>query len=121
MKKINLIFLILLIAFSNCASQSKKSSNISKFKYLKMDFFSPGDGIDSKSHDVFVGYLKKNKKILKGQPSSFRWGREGEITYCFDINGFTKKSILKIEKDLNAIKKKSNKIHLEKVNECAKN
>jgi len=82
---------------------------------LVIGFFSIGEGIDTKVHEVYKNFLTTYKKPIAFEPT--KWGREGEIDYCLKLNELTpveQEEFVKKSKDLLI---KSKLVH---VNENAK-
>ena len=82
---------------------------------LVISFYSIGEGIDTKVHEVYKNFLSTHPKKIAFEPT--KWGREGETDYCLKLNELTpaeQDEFVKKSKDLLA---KSKLIH---VNENAK-
>lgn len=48
-----------------------------------VSFYSPGNGIDRNAKNKFDAFLKKFEPTLAY--TTTKWGREGEVDYCFDL------------------------------------
>jgi hypothetical protein len=78
------ISLVLLAGFAGVACKSNKlSKNTSNEYRLIVSFLSKGSGIDMKVHESFLSFTDKHSK--KPKYEIYRWGREGEIDYCFQL------------------------------------
>jgi hypothetical protein len=53
---------------------------------LVVSFISQGEGIDKKTHDAFVMWVKQKGNIRYDAHS---WGREGEMNYCFALENLS--------------------------------
>lgn len=71
---------------SNAATPATATSNDSTCRFV-VSFISIGAGIDNKAREEFdkfiLEYSAKNKVHIVYVPE--RWGREGEIDYCFKL------------------------------------
>ncbi|MBI3501267.1 MAG: hypothetical protein HY063_05675 [Bacteroidetes bacterium] len=82
---------------------------------LVVQFYSKGEGIDSKTNDAFVKFMDTYLKKISYEPT--HWGREGEIDYCLklsELSSTEQAEFIKKAKDLLA---KSTLVH---VNDNAK-
>jgi len=61
-----------------------------KYRYI-VSFYSIGTGVNGKAVQQLEAFIKqfetKNKVSVPYVP--VRWGREGEVDYCFKLNGMT--------------------------------
>lgn len=61
-----------------------------KYRYI-VSFYSIGTGVNGAAIQQLEGFIKqfetKNKVSVPYVP--VRWGREGEVDYCFKLNGMT--------------------------------
>lgn len=92
----NLIYLILPLILFACSANKKTSNTLTSPTATGADstcrfvvsFISIGAGIDNKAREEFdkfvLEYSAKNKEHIVYIPE--RWGREGEIDYCFKLN-----------------------------------
>ncbi|MBS1536973.1 MAG: hypothetical protein JST20_04425 [Bacteroidetes bacterium] len=97
---------ILIIAFALVIGSCKSVKNTSETsqtqlteKTMKLDsvyrftvsFISIGSGIDHKAQELFNKYIndyrEKNNQTIVVETS--KWGREGEIDYCMNLNELT--------------------------------
>lgn len=53
---------------------------------LVVSFISQGEGIDRKTNDAFVTWVKQKGNITY---DANNWGREGEINYCFALDNLS--------------------------------
>lgn len=70
------------------AASNGKEDN--KYRYI-VSFYSIGTGVNGAAIQQLEGFIKqfetKNKVSVPYVP--VRWGREGEVDYCFKLNGMT--------------------------------
>lgn len=93
MQLINKFNIVALLSFTllvaSCASVKNKKETktdevaLEATSRLIVSFYSPGNGIDRKAKAKFDTFLSDYKPTLAY--SSTKWGREGEIDYCFDL------------------------------------
>lgn len=74
-----------------------------KFCTLKVAFSSIGTGVDSKTGDKVKSYLDANAGKLTY--TRHNWGREGEYTYCLDVEHNNRAEVYKALKKLLPAKK----------------
>lgn len=53
---------------------------------LVVSFISQGEGIDRKTNEAFVAWVKQKGNIAY---DANNWGREGEINYCFALDNLS--------------------------------
>ena len=83
---------------------------------LVVQFYSKGEGIDSKVNDAFVKFVDTYTKKIVYEPT--HWGREGEIDYCLKLSELTsveQDDFVKKAKDLLS---KSALVHVNESAEC---
>jgi hypothetical protein len=97
MKKTLFLLFLVLIVFS-CGGK-KNAQNLTDAKITKdfyvVSFFSKGEGVNSDAVKILEDYLEKYKP--KFSFSKQKWGREGEVNYCFDLSKTRKKKIKSFE------------------------
>lgn len=54
---------------------------------LVLSFISKGAGLDNPTHDKVIAYAQNHPK--KPAFETHRWGREGEVDYCFKLTELT--------------------------------
>ncbi len=59
-----------------------------KYRFV-VSFYSPGNGIDGEAVDRLEKFLASHPK--KPVVDKIRWGREGEVDYCFHLKEFSTK------------------------------
>ena len=84
-----LIGLVIAIPVFSCKTTAQAKVSATENYRLVVSFISKGTGIDNKIHEQFEKFLQENSK--KTVSESFRWGREGEIDYCFQLKELSKK------------------------------
>jgi hypothetical protein len=97
-------------------SQSKLTDEITADTSLtcsfSMSFFSRGGGIDRLAKKDMLNYIssfeKQEKVIVLFEES--RWGREGEIDYCFFLSGFSSSNKRKFKSFMNKLSETSGRI-----------
>ena len=92
-----LAFACFFLSFSACnsskntASSNTENSNTENSKAevyrLIVSFFSTASGIDQKARKGFVEWVTIKGSSVKME--TVRWGREGEVDYCFSLNGMS--------------------------------
>jgi|GEM_PF-2313314 len=69
--------------------EKKKTTSTDTLQVFTVSFFSIGSGINSearKEFDLFIAeFATKNQTTLN--PKQRKWGREGEVDYCFELHG----------------------------------
>ncbi|MBK9284073.1 MAG: hypothetical protein IPM51_07095 [Sphingobacteriaceae bacterium] len=94
--------------------RGNKTNVADTLKSFTVSFFSPGSGIDRKiktEYDAYLLKLEEGNPILKGRQIK-KWGREGEVNYCFDLKEVElskKQTFIKESKD---ILSKSDRVNL---------
>lgn len=87
---------------------------------LSVSFYSKGEGIDHKSKqrfDMFVNeYEKKIGKILVKQ--EVRWGREGEVDYCYLLTELSMKEKIDFIKQVQDLFNNVELVHLKENAKC---
>ena len=90
-------FLIVIsLIWGSCSSikQSSKSEAISsEKKTVRLFFFSRGSGIDGKTKKEFTEFERAFRKEnnISQTPIITQKGKEGEISFCYDLSGWEKK------------------------------
>ena len=69
------------------SSEKPKNNTSDTLKSFTVSFFSIGSGIDKKIKTEYDAYLLKmeNTSSAIKEKQIKRWGREGEVNYCFDL------------------------------------
>ena len=93
--KINyLIFtMMLILPFVSCKSTAQNKTSTPGNYRVVVSFISKGNGINNQIHEQFENFVKNNSK--KPVMENYRWGREGEIDYCLQLNELSKKDQIK--------------------------
>ncbi len=77
----------------SCISGKKLSKTASQTNWneyrLVVSFLSKGSGIDNTAHEAFLKFVNEHPE--KPKHEVYRWGREGEIDYCFQLAEFKSK------------------------------
>lgn len=68
-------------ANDNVTTTSEPDSGMSR---LVVSFLSPGDGIDHEMRTKYFNWVREQPKEIAY--STVRWGREGEVDYCFTLS-----------------------------------
>ena len=93
-----------IFTFTACWSSKKKkkpedetieTTNTSRFI---VSFFSPGDGINRTAKKKFTEYLANNNTAITY--SEIKWGREGEVDYCFNLDELNEAEQIEFIKDV---------------------
>lgn len=98
MKTKHFIFLSMLVMLFavSCKCHKNQDSNATgktgDTYRLIVSFISKGAGIDTKSQDAIASYLKTFNTINKVdiKPEIVKWGKEGEMDYCFSLSELSK-------------------------------
>jgi hypothetical protein len=71
--------------YVNENSKCQHSASAGEGKYrLVISFYSIGQGINTNKHEKFQAFLTNYSPKIKYE--SVKWGREGEIDYCFQLS-----------------------------------
>ncbi len=98
MKTQNLLISSFLIMFLAVSCQCHKNTATGKagqesgsYRFIA-SFISKGAGIDTKSQDAITSYIKTFNTINKVEikPEIVKWGKEGEMDYCFTLSELSK-------------------------------
>lgn len=91
-----------------------------KIYRLYVSFFSRGPGIDRKAKIAFDNFIIKyeSDNNLKIEYEAIKWGREGEIDYCFQLNNLSKKQQGKFITETRKILETSKLVHIRENAEC---
>ena len=116
---ISLTFITLLSCFSinnlknNGVSKQEpiKVELVDKFKLI-VSFFSPGNGIDRKVLNTYVNFLKTSYPKITYE--KIKWGREGELDFCFTLNELEEKQINQFISKSEDILSVSSRVHIYK-------
>ncbi len=104
----NLIYMLFLSMAIMACNSSKKATepNVSEAPVLQRDvpeevivyrlsvsFVSIGGGTDQKAREKYNQYMAEyeQKNKVKLSPEIAKWGREGEVDYCFKLTELSKK------------------------------
>lgn len=87
---------------------------------LYVSFFSRASGIDHKVKESFDEFIVKyeSDNNLKIEYEVVKWGREGEIDYCFQLNNLSKKQQGKFITETRKILETSKLVHIRENAEC---
>ena len=112
---------VMLLSFSCKSSkgqsgQATEDSAKTEQSELILSFFSPGNGIDKNMLDQVVEFLKTNYPTVNY--NRVRWGREGEVDFCFDLAGMTVDSKAKLKADLKELVAASNRVRVKEDEAC---
>ena len=123
----------MLIAFAACKSSKKteKTNTTSsenpitgqaeqkdQLFRLSVSFYSIGAGTDASAIEKFNNMLKSNSPQLKYEIS--RWGREGEINYCFQLTELKKEKQTAFINDIKKLLSDCQLVHIEENTTCVK-
>ncbi|MGZ3864253.1 MAG: hypothetical protein ACXVPN_13665 [Bacteroidia bacterium] len=99
MKKVLAFLALTLLVSSGMVAQEKKRVKKKKARAnqealakegtyrLVLSFISKGAGLDNATHDKVIAYVTNHPK--KPAFETHRWGREGEVDYCFKLTELT--------------------------------
>jgi hypothetical protein len=98
------------------------SENISQEKKytLVVSFYSKGQGSDYKALEDFRAFIQsfEKKHKLKLKVTEARWGREGELDFCFDMNGISSSKKAKFVDGTKKVLEKSSLVHIHENVSC---
>jgi hypothetical protein len=104
-------------------SKSEFNSANDTLNYFTASFYSIGSGIDRRikaEYDTFFGKFQDETKANLNR-LVFKWGKEGELDYCFNLTGLNSDLKTKFINESSAILKKSERVHLKFNQECKSN
>lgn len=79
-------FVLIALLFILSCKTSQPTSSTQANQFFTVSLYSPGSGIDHEAHNIVVNTIQKFKnKGLKIDYDEVRWGKEGEIDYCFNL------------------------------------
>ncbi len=96
MKKIILIISVNLLLISTISAQQAGEIKVP----IKVSFISYGSGIDGKALQKLDEVLKKYESLPADKTA---WGREGEIDYCFKLEGVKRRKKKKFIKEIKSL------------------
>ncbi len=97
--------------------EDKKNAKQDENVYsLVVSFYSKGEGIDYKSQLEYSSLLKKNESKLNYE--EVRWGREGEIDYCINLNNMSAQKKQEFISETRNLLSKSNLVHINENEQC---
>lgn len=112
-----------LLFSSSCRSPKDKQpstvevSDESTARFI-VSFFSPGNGIDHKARAKLVEFLKGHTPALT--VTKTKWGREGEVDFCFMLAELSKKEQEAFIKEVRELLAKSSRVRFYENKECKK-
>ena len=129
MNKILMILTILNTAMFSCKSTKKTTSadatttvaasttaeNANLYR-LSVSFYSIGGGTDSEAIQKLNHFLTSYKPTIANETS--RWGREGEVNYCFRLSELSKKDQVKFIEEVKKLLASSQLVRIEENKEC---
>ncbi len=84
---------------------------------LVVQFYSKGEGIDSKTNDAFTKFMDTYPKKISYEPT--HWGREGEIDYCLKLSELSSPEQADFVKKAKEVLSKSTLVHVNENAACA--
>ena len=126
MIKYTVLSLVVLLFFS-CHSTKKIEKNVettienvnsdlvNNFRFI-VSFYSPGNGIDRKMQQKYQEFIANNypKVIFE----KIKWGKEGEIDFCFKLNELDEEKKKQFVKNSKEILSNSNRVHIYENTPC---
>ena len=97
----------------NTETIQEKSDNIYR---LTVSFFSPGNGIDRKAKNEYINFLNANYSGLVYEET--RWGREGELDFCFTLDELTEEQKVQFIQKSRELLFDSKKVHFYENKAC---
>lgn len=104
-------------------NKSEFSSTNDTLNYFTASFYSIGSGIDRRTkseYDTFFGKFQDDTKANLNR-QVFKWGKEGEIDYCFNLTNLSSDIKTKFINESSEILKKSERVHLKFNQACKSN
>ncbi len=83
---------------------------------MVVSFYSPGNGIDHKTNEAFVEFVKEKYPQINLQ--GHRWGREGEVDYCINLNELSTDEQSTFIKEAKELLSASKKVHIYENSTC---
>lgn len=83
---------------------------------LIVSFFSPGNGIDKAMQSQFSNFLSSSYAGLKFE--SVKWGREGEVDYCFVLNELSTEEQEAFIKECRLLLSSSKRVRIKENEKC---
>ena len=99
---------------SNTETSTQESEEIYG---LIVSFYSPGNGIDRQAKNGYIGFL--STKYPKLVFEKIKWGREGEVDFCFLLDELTDKQKGQFIKKSKKLLSDSQKVHFYEDRACA--
>jgi hypothetical protein len=89
-------------------------------KHIEVSFISIGAGIDKLSKDSLIDEIHafELKNNIKLDYSERKWGREGEVSFCFDLSKLNEELCVSWHDYLQHLKSKSDKIRMDYLQTC---
>ncbi len=116
MKLVNLILVLSLAASTSFAARESGGRLVPLA--LKIDFWSPGNGIDSALRSKIEELISQQTAAgLISQYSESAWGREGEVTICVKYNDYAA-SVAAEEEFKKLIRAGARKTNLKRAGTC---
>ena len=99
----NKIILVLIVLISSCnnakeasvqddnRSNTNTKESLTTYRYI-ISFISKGSGVDQKAKENLNTYIKNynSKNNTNVSYDAIKWGREGEVDYCFQLSELNK-------------------------------
>ncbi|HET6244307.1 MAG: hypothetical protein H0V01_06385 [Bacteroidetes bacterium] len=83
---------------------------------LVISFYSKGEGIDFKTQEQYANFLEKNNQGIAYEEA--RWGREGEVDYCINLNKLSSIQQKEFISETRSLLGKSNLVHINENQPC---
>ncbi|MFY0674698.1 MAG: hypothetical protein JXQ87_14965 [Bacteroidia bacterium] len=120
MKKSILPILALSLFFlGSCWSSKNKTDtnpeNTDNSRFI-VSFYSPGDGINRTAKQKFISFLENLEPSLSY--NEVKWGREGEVDYCFALTEMKKADQDAFVKSVKELLAKADKVKFSENSPC---
>jgi hypothetical protein len=116
---ITLIFFAGILAVScktkQSSSSTSKTTQSGEYR-LVISFISKGSGIDGSKHDAIKKFMDDHPKKVKNE--MYRWGREGEVDYCFKLKELSDKDQKAFVEEVKKLAGESDRIFINENSAC---
>jgi hypothetical protein len=90
-------------------TENMKSDSVTYFRFI-VSFYSPGNGVDHKMKQKYVEFITKNYPNIIIEKT--KWGKEGEIDFCFQLNELEENRKQQFVKESKELLSSSSRVHI---------
>lgn len=99
-------FIVIALLSAGGCKVAKPANGDHPEQYFTVSLYSPGSGIDHEAHNIVINTIKKySDKGIKIDYQEVHWGKEGEIDYCFGLQGLDPSSYKTFHDELTGLLK----------------